>query len=85
MKDEVYEKIYSNLDECITEVLNLCCQYANDGVEKGYGGPFGAAVIIKRKDENYQIVSIARNTTLKDVDPTAHAEVNAIREACNKK
>lgn len=84
MKDEVYEKIYSNLDECITEVLNLCCQYANDGVEKGYGGPFGAAVIIKRKDKKYQIVSIARNTTLKDVDPTAHAEVNAIREACKK-
>lgn len=44
---------------------------------KGVGGPFGAAIV---KDGN--IICITSNTVLRDNDPTAHAEMNAIREAC---
>ena len=34
------------------------------------------------KDE--EIISVASNTVLEDNDPTAHAEMNAIRKACKK-
>ena len=44
------------------------------------GGPFGA--VITDKDGN--IISVANNQVLKNNDPTAHAEVQAIREACKK-
>lgn len=48
---------------------------AIDGMEKG-GGPFGA--IIVRKGE---IIAEAYNKVVKDHDPTAHAEILAIRQA----
>ena len=41
-----------------------------------YGGPFGAMITKDNK-----IIAIASNTVLKDNDPTAHAEINAIRKA----
>lgn len=53
---------------------------AKDTMREGYGGPFGAAII----DNHGNIVSIASNTVLRDHDPTAHAEMNAIRQACQK-
>lgn len=46
----------------------------------GFGGPFGAVIT----DKNGNIISVASNTVLKDNDPTAHAEVNAIRLAGSK-
>ncbi|CAL2269416.1 unnamed protein product [Prunus armeniaca] len=48
---------------------------AYKGVECGDGGPFGAVVV--RNDE---IVVSCHNMVLKNTDPTAHAEVTAIRE-----
>lgn len=44
----------------------------------GYGGPFGAAII---KDGH--CIAVASNSVLIDNDPTAHAEINAIRKACS--
>ena len=41
-----------------------------------YGGPFGAMIV---KDD--KIIALASNTVLKNNDPTAHAEINAIRKA----
>lgn len=46
-------------------------------LQKKEGGPFGAAVILDGK-----VVSVAHNTVLRDHDPSAHAEVNAVRAAC---
>lgn len=43
------------------------------------GGPFGAIVV-----RNGEIISETGNTVTTTNDPTAHAEVNAIREACRK-
>lgn len=40
------------------------------------GGPFGCCIVRENK-----ILSQTHNTVLKDKDPTAHAEVNAIRKA----
>ena len=49
-----------------------------EGVEKGQE-PFGSCVV--RDDE---IISLAHNTIRSSMDVTAHAEMNAIREACKK-
>ncbi len=43
----------------------------------GGGGPFGAVIV--RGDE---LVSSGQNRVTRDLDPTAHAEVVAIRAAC---
>ncbi len=45
------------------------------------GGPFGAVIVDPSSGEVY----VASNTVLGSHDPTAHAEVNAIREACRQK
>lgn len=44
-----------------------------------HGGPFGACLV-----KNGKILGIARNTVLKNQDPTCHAEMNAIRQAARK-
>ena len=49
------------------------------GMRAGEGGPFGA--IITRDGK---IIGRGHNTVLKSSDPTAHAEVNAIRNACRQ-
>lgn len=40
------------------------------------GGPFGACITLGNS-----IISLGRNTVLRDIDPTAHAEINAIHAA----
>ncbi|KAI4303050.1 hypothetical protein MLD38_038729 [Melastoma candidum] len=59
--------------------LSKAVEEAYKGVDCGDGGPFGAVVV--RNDE---IVVSCHNMVLKNTDPTAHAEVTAIREACKK-
>lgn len=43
------------------------------------GGPFGAIIL-----KNNEVIAISHNKVLKNNDPTAHAEVEAIRMACSK-
>lgn len=50
-----------------------------ENVHSGWGGPFGAVVV---RDD--QIVAQAANRVTALNDPTAHAEVLAIRETCQK-
>ena len=53
---------------------------AERGIEQEEGGPFGAIII----DKNGNIIGNGNNQVLKEKDPTAHAEIVAIREACKK-
>jgi guanine deaminase len=52
-------------------------QLSIDGVRSGRGGPFGAVVVREGK-----IVGEGQNQVTSANDPTAHAEVLAIRQAC---
>ena len=45
------------------------------------GGPFGACIVQNDKTLGDKIISLERNTVLKDTDPTAHAEIKAIHAA----
>lgn len=76
----MFDKYYDNIDECVNDALSLASEYAKDGVERGIGGPFGAA-IIQKQEKGYKIIVIARNTVLMHKDPTCHAEINAIKKA----
>jgi len=59
----------------IEKALNL----ALENVKSGKGGPFGAIVVKEGK-----IIATGTNSVTTENDPTAHAEVNAIRNACKK-
>lgn len=48
-------------------------------MNKGAGGPFGAVIVKDNK-----IVGEGWNQVTSTFDPTAHAEVSAIRDACKK-
>lgn len=59
----------------LREALNL----AREGMAKGAGGPFGCIIV-----RDGLIVGSGHNRVLETNDPTAHAEVVAIRDACSK-
>ncbi len=54
-------------------------QMRQAGVLDRTGGPFGAIIV-----RNGTIIAAAGNSVIRDNDPTAHAEINAIRQACKK-
>ncbi len=51
---------------------------SRESVKKG-GGPFGAVIV-----KDGKIIAAASNKVTQDNDPTAHAEVSAIRDAAKK-
>jgi guanine deaminase len=62
-----------------SSLMCLCISMASDNVSKGRGGPFAALVV---KDGEIIGRGVNRVTSLSD--PTAHAEVEAIRDACHQ-
>lgn len=62
-----------------TFFMTRAIELAKMGVEMNLGGPFGCIVV--RGDE---IVGEGNNRVTSTNDPTAHAEIIAIREACQK-
>ena len=61
----------------MNEYMKVAKELANDNLKTNAGGPFGACVV-----KNGKIIGKGSNKVLKTNDPTAHAEVTAIREAC---
>lgn len=59
------------------ELMDEAIALALDGVRRGEGGPFGAVVV-----RDGRVVGRGNNRVTSSNDPTAHAEVVAIREAC---
>ncbi|MGM0626505.1 MAG: deaminase [Bacteroidota bacterium] len=58
--------------------MKKAIQLAKDNIPSG-NGPFGAVIV-----KDGEIISEAVNEVTRNNDPTAHAEVNAIRKACDK-
>ena len=67
-----------NITEKDREFMREAIRLANESVKNG-GGPFGAVIV---KDN--EIIAGSSNSVTIDNDPTAHAEVNTIRQACKK-
>jgi guanine deaminase len=66
----------NELDELwLAQAISLARQNVVDG-----GGPFGALIVA-----GDQVLGRGVNRVTRDNDPTAHAEVTAIREACQKR
>ena len=61
------------------EYFDKAIELANLGVKNLEGGPFGAVVVKDNK-----IIGYGNNKVLKEKDPTAHAEIIAIRDACRR-
>ncbi len=61
------------------EKMRVAIDIAKKGIAKRQS-PFGAAIF----DAKGKLVAKAHNTVFADKDVTAHAEINAIRKACNK-
>ncbi|TDL34236.1 nucleoside deaminase [Jeotgalibacillus sp. S-D1] len=62
------------------DYLNHTIRLAMENVESHHGGPFAAIIA----DKNGQMVSYGQNKVTSFNDPTAHAEIQAIRKACEK-
>lgn len=59
------------------DFMREAIKLAEVGMKRGDGGPFGAVVV-----KNGKIVGRGWNKVTSCNDPTAHAEVTAIRDAC---
>jgi guanine deaminase len=59
------------------EFMQKAIELAVENVNSGRGGPFGAVVV-----KDGQIIATGANQVTSILDPTAHAEVVAIRRAC---
>ncbi|MFV0470178.1 MAG: nucleoside deaminase [Dysgonomonas sp.] len=66
------------MDKADAKFMRKAIILAEKSVEKG-GGPFGAVIV-----KDGKIVAEGNNCVTLNNDPTAHAEVTAIRKACKK-
>lgn len=57
--------------------MKMAVEMARKGMNAGEGGPFGAVVV-----KGGEVVGRGNNRVTSSCDPTAHAEVTAIRDAC---
>ena len=61
----------------MNEYMRLANDLARDNLKTNVGGPFGACVVL-----NGRVIGRGSNHVLDRNDPTAHAEIMAIRDAC---
>ena len=61
----------------MNQYMKVAKELAEDNLRTNVGGPFGACIV-----KDGVIVGRGSNHVLENNDPTAHAEVMAIREAC---
>jgi guanine deaminase len=59
--------------------MEMAIQLSREGMQSGAGGPFGCVIV-----RNGVVVGKGYNKVLLTHDPTAHAEVTAIRDACER-
>ena len=67
------------LKENENKFLERAIELSRKGMEQGSGGPFGCIIV-----KNEEIIGEGYNLVIAVNDPTAHAEIVAIRQACQK-
>ena len=60
-----------------TQFLERAIELSRQGMQKGYGGPFGCVIV-----KDGRVIGEGSNEVIVSNDPTAHAEIVAIRNAC---
>ena len=61
----------------MNEYMKEAKELAEENLTTNAGGPFGACVV-----KDGEIIGRGSNKVVSESDPTAHAEINAIRDAC---
>lgn len=61
-----------------SKYMKIAAELSSENIDSG-GGPFGAVIV-----KDGEIISTGVNRVTAENDPTAHAEIKAIREACHK-
>ena len=64
----------------MNKYMEIAKEKSLEGIRKNEGGPFGAVIV----DQEGKIIAEGNNKVLLKKDPTAHAETEAIRNACRK-
>ncbi len=64
----------------MNKYMELAKMNAEKGIKNQEGGPFGVVIV----DEEGNVIANGNNKVISNNDPTAHAEIVAIREACKK-
>jgi len=67
------------LSESEKKFLEAAIDLSRKGMQQGSGGPFGCVIV-----KNNEIIAEGFNMVVSTNDPTAHAEIVAIRNACRK-
>ncbi|MBT8364334.1 MAG: nucleoside deaminase [Deltaproteobacteria bacterium] len=62
----------------MNQLMKVAIEEARKGFNRDDGGPFGAIIV-----RDGALIAKAHNEVLKTNDPTAHAEILAIRKACS--
>jgi guanine deaminase len=65
------------MTESQSKFMQEAIDLSRKGMEEGKGGPFGCVIV-----KDGVIIGRGNNSVLSNNDPTAHAEVVAIRDAC---
>ena len=63
----------------MNKYMKIAKGMAEDNLDTNAGGPFGACIV-----KEGRVVGVGSNNVISTNDPTAHAEVMAIRDACAK-
>ena len=61
----------------MNEFMKVAMELSDDNLKTNVGGPFGACIV-----KDGKIIGKGSNHVLANNDPTAHAEIMAIRDAC---
>lgn len=61
----------------MNKYMNIALNEVKNNLNNGDGGPFGACII----NSNGEVIAVTHNEVIKKNDPTAHAEIEAIRLA----
>jgi len=59
--------------------MRMAIALSEQNVKQSLGGPFGAVIV-----KDGKVIAASANRVLVETDPTAHAEVSAIRKACHE-